>query len=126
MRFQIYSGETPIGQSDLDKIDSSMGIATGKFLPTENYKNVQPVFHLYIEATIDAAGQSLEKQEMIGRYYQERDNLHLTVRVPNGETVPVQWVHVEDFSAELDEISVTVAVRDYQTFSRYFDQETMP
>ena len=103
-----------------------MGIATGDFQPSEDYKDIQPVFRLYIEATVNTADQSPEKAEMINRYYQERDNLHLTVRVPNGETVPVQWVHVEDFSAELEEINVTVAARDWQTFSRYFEeQETM-
>ena len=118
MRFQIYSGETMIGQSDLDKLDPSMGIASGDFLPSESYKNVQPILHLYVEATANTIDRD---SEMLDRYYQERDNLYLSVKVPNGGTVPVQWVHIEDFSEELDEIAITVVARDHQVFGQYFE-----
>jgi len=118
MRFQIYSRETMIGQSNLDQLDPPMGIASGKFVPSADYKDVQPVFRLYVEATTNASGQA---SEMLKRYYQEQDRLQLTVRLPDGEGVPVQWVHIEDFSAELGEIQATVVASDGETFSHYFE-----
>ena len=120
MRFQIYSGETRIGQSELDRLDPPMGIASGDFLPTEDYKDVQSVFRLYIEATINTNDPPL-----LARYYRERDALQLTVRLPQGQVIPLQCVHIEDFSAELEEITITVAAYDSHTFSHYFEQETM-
>ena len=92
--------------------------SSGDFLPSENYHMVQPVFRLYAEAT--ANGVSLSS-ELFEQYYRERDGLDLTVRLSSGEVVPMQCVHVEDFSVELGEMQITVAVADWQTFVRYFE-----
>ena len=58
---------------------------------------------------------------MLERYYRERDSLDLMVKLPDGKVVPTQFVHVEDFSVELGEMGVTIAVPDSQTFAQYFE-----
>jgi len=118
MNFQIYSGAVLIGSCDLDSLDPPMGIASGDFHPSAEYHRVHPVFRLYIEATVNGAISNSEKLE---RYYQERDDLDLTVRLPGGEVVPMQCVHIEDFLEELGEVGVTIAVPDSQTFAQYFE-----
>ena len=119
MRFQIFSGDTIIGSSDLDRLDPPMGIASGDFLPSENYHMVQPVFQLYAEATVNQASQELGLFE---QYYRERDNLSLTIRLASGEIVPVQVVHIQDFSVEFGEMEVTIAtIPDTPTFGQYFE-----
>ena len=118
MRFQIHGGETLIGSSDLDSLDPPMGIASGDFLPSAEYHRVQPVFRLYVEASVNGVSQDWGALE---RYDRERDGLDLTVRLPGGEVVPTQFVYIEDFSVELGEVGVTIAVPDSQTFAQYFE-----
>ena len=120
MIFQIYSGPKVIGSSDLDRLDPPMGIASGDFLPSENYYRVQPVFRLYAE---DASSGAYQSSEVLERYYRERDGLDLTVRLTGGEIVPVQWVHIEDFSVELGEMQITVVAADWQTFVQYSESQ---
>ncbi len=96
-----------------------MGIASGDFLPSENYPLVQPVFRLYAEASINDAGRDSGPFE---HYYQERDKLGLTIRLASGEIVPVQVIHIQDFSVELGEMEVTIAtIPDTPTFGQYFE-----
>ena len=121
MRFQIHSGETVIGSSDLDSLDPPMGTASGDFLPSAEYHGVRPIFRLYTDATVAALDGGSHDPEVYDRYYRERDGLDLTVRLPGGEVVPTQFVHIEDFSVELGEVSVTIAVPDSQTFAQYFE-----
>ena len=115
MRFQIFSRDLLIGSSDMEVLDPPMGIASGLFLPAEGYQSVQSVFLIYSEALFSAADHDPE----ITRYYRERDALSLTVRLDNGEAVPVQCVHIEDFSVELEEIGVTIALFDSPTFEQF-------
>ena len=61
---------------------------------------------------------------MLQRYYRERDALNLTVRFENGKVVPLQCVHIQDFSVELGEIEVMVAASDSHTFDQYFESDT--
>jgi len=122
MRFQIHSGETVIGSSDLDSLDPPMGTASGDFLPSAEYRRVQPVFRLFAEATRKAIVNGVSQDSgALERYHRERDGLDLTVRLPGGEVVPTQFVHIEDFSVELGEVGVTIAVPDSQTFAQYFE-----
>lgn len=122
MRFQIYSGERLIGRSNLDKLDPPMGIARGDFLPSEDYHTVQPVFLLYAEASVEAIVNGVSQDSgAFERYYRGCDSLDLTVRLPDGEVVPTQWIHIEDFSVELGEMHITMAIPDWQTFARYFE-----
>jgi len=58
---------------------------------------------------------------MFEGYYWERDSLDLTVRLSSGEVVPIQWVHIEDFSVELGKMQITMAVPNRQTFVQYFE-----
>ena len=55
------------------------------------------------------------------RYDWERDGLDMAVRLPGGEVAPTQFVYIEDFSVELGEMGVTIAVPDSQTFAQYFE-----
>ena len=122
MRFQIHSGETVTGSSDLDSLDPQMGTASGDFLPSAEYRRVQPVFRLFAEATGKAIVNGVSQDSgALERYHRERDGLDLTVRLPGGEVVPTQFVHIEDFSVELGEVGVTIAVPDSQTFAQYFE-----
>ena len=96
-----------------------MGIASGDFLPSENYPKVQPVFRLYTEASINEAGRN---SGLFEHYYRERDKLGLTIRLASGEIIPVQVVHIQDFSVELGEMEVTIAtIPDTPTFGQYFE-----
>jgi len=95
-----------------------LGIASDDFLPSKDYHMVQPIFRIYIEATVNGASHD---SEMLERYYRERDSLDLTVRLPDGEVISTQFVHIEDLSVELGEMGVTIAVPDRQTFVQYFE-----
>jgi len=121
MRFQIYSGDRFIGSSDLDMLDPPMGIASGDFLPSEDYHMVQSVFRLYAEATVNKVNEVSQDSRLFERYYRERDSLDLTVRLLSEEVVPMQCVHIEDFSAEFGEMQITIAVPNRQTFVQYFE-----
>ena len=120
MRFQIFSRDLLIGSSDMEYLDPPMGIASGAFLPAPSYQSVQAVFRVYSEAGVSAADQD---EEMLERYYRERDALNLTVQLGDGKAIPVQCVHIDDFSVELDEISVTIIMSDSLAFDQFFGDQ---
>lgn len=118
MKFRILSGDTIIGESDFTGLDPSMGVALGVFVPSPDYKNVQPVFRLYVEAE---AGRTDLDEARFEEYYRARDALDLSVINAAGERVPNTCVHITDFSEDLGEMEVTVYVADSPTFERYFE-----
>lgn len=41
MKSKIYSNRKLIGTSELEITDESMGVVSGKFIPNENYNDIQ-------------------------------------------------------------------------------------
>jgi len=90
-RFQIFSGFTLVGYSDLELGDAPMGVAAGEFLPTDAYLAIQP-------AVIAARTGS-------------QMHLSLTARSATGLVLPAQGgVHILDYSSELGTTGLEVSV----------------
>lgn len=90
-RFEIYSGSTLVGWSELERGDPPMGCAEGRFLPSPHYTFIQA-------AVVSSAGG-------------DQSALRLSVRLAEtGEVLDfVGGVRLLDFSAELgaDEMEVS-------------------
>lgn len=85
---EVCLGGVVIGTTT-DVAYDSMGVLFGAFHPTAAYTTVQSVFFRF------ADGET-------ARYYRERDALDLSARVqPGGHALPVDVVHIVDFSREL-------------------------
>lgn len=103
-RFEIYSGPTLIGWSELERGDPPMGCADGRFLPSPHYTSIQ--------AAVVSSGGS------------EQSALHLSVRLAEtGEVLElVGGVSLLDFSAELgaDEMEVSALGLAYPRYGELF------
>src|SRR5688572_29894338 len=117
MTFRILNGDKIIGKSDFEVLDASMGVAQGVFVPSLDYREVQPVFRLYAQAGISMADQDDAK---LSEYYRARDGLDLSVTSPDGEQIPTDCIHITDYSEEIGEMEVAVIVADSESFDRYF------
>lgn len=40
--FEIFAGDTPVGHSSLEYGDPSMGVAFGKYVAADSYRQIQP------------------------------------------------------------------------------------
>ncbi|WP_303830662.1 hypothetical protein [Asticcacaulis taihuensis] len=99
MKVDILSEGAVIGQSILDCVDPSMGVATGRFEPTIYYLSQK---HARI---IDG---------------QERECPQLIVRSHDFGDINCEGVGIEDFSSTLAEIEVTVLGIGYPDYETYF------
>jgi len=95
--FRILCDGVEIGTMLLEERDEAMGTANGTFVPSPAYARVRPIFRLFADAQRDTGPSD---QEMIARYYRERDKLDLTVTGPDGRLVPTSVVHIADFADE--------------------------
>ena len=104
-RFNILSGSTLIGYSELEFGDPPMGVAFGKFLPSPAYATIQ-------EAVIASNEGS-------------QGHLCLSAQKVEGEVLlPETGVRILDFSAELDpdEIEVSVVGIGYPLYGELFPE----
>lgn len=85
----IVNGEL-IGEVEAPRTYEAMGMTSGPFTPYRAYETVQPIFRLF--TTTDNRQQ----------YYRERDALNLSVVTHDGCAVPTNWVHIIDYSEEMD------------------------
>lgn len=91
-RFEIYSGLSLIGWSELELGDPPMGVALGRFLPAPGYAAIQAV-------VAAASGGPLP------------DDLQLSIREVNGSVLPVSGgVHIADCSSELGSEGLEVSI----------------
>jgi hypothetical protein len=81
-RFEVLSGSTLVGYSELEAGDPPMGVALGRFIPLLAYDSIKSA----VVATSEA----------------DQSNLHLSVCLADGSVLPAQGgVQIVDFSAEL-------------------------
>lgn len=102
MDYLIIHNKEAIGKVVEPQADVSMGVVCGAFVPFPTYEGVQPVFRIFAEAV----GTKLADSNQIGqvkleRYYQERDDLDLSVTTMTGLPVKTLWIHIVDFSKNL-------------------------
>ncbi|MCG9697059.1 hypothetical protein [Shewanella sp. Isolate11] len=95
MKYKIKTSDLIIGSTNLENVDSSMGIAHGIFLPEKDYGKVQDVFQLFIS-------------EHFEEYYKSRDNLNLELIDEDGNTILTDCIHIEDYLAKFDEATIEI------------------
>jgi hypothetical protein len=105
MRFQVFHRRVAIAESELDRLDPSMGIANGTFVPTTQFSAAADSFSLRDEQ--DGARELTSDLEL---------------RTSSGDLVPTEWIRLDDFSAVLgnEGYEVTVCADSSETFQRYF------
>jgi hypothetical protein len=104
-RFEIWSGTTLIGDSDLESHDDGMNVRVGCFRPRPGYSGVRSVFKLY-SAAVDLTGEAAKSA--LAHYFEMRDQLGLTVREPGGAELPAGSVHINDLAEAMDELEIEV------------------
>ena len=115
-RFEVYSGGTLVGHSELESGDSPMGVAFGKFLPLPAYDLIRAFTIAHVEQR-ECASQT---------------HLQLIVRDHEGrELNSCEGVKIFDYSAELgsdglavgpDFIEIYVIVIDRPLYEEVFPQ----
>lgn len=89
--FEVLSGSTLIGHSELEAGDPPMGVAFGRFIPLPAYDSIKSI----VIATSEG----------------EQSHLYLSVRLANGSALPAQGgVQLTDLSAELGPEGLQVSV----------------
>ncbi|MCK9688154.1 hypothetical protein [Scleromatobacter humisilvae] len=104
MSFAVFAGDTLVGHSELELGDPPMGVAFGKFIPTEGYQLIRH------ECRTNHADQSA---------------LALKVKTPAGEWIPCAGVGVLDDSDHADPgdepyVEATVLGIPYLVYSELF------
>jgi hypothetical protein len=90
-RFEVYSGDTLIGWSELESGDPPMGVAFGRFMPGPEYQRIQP--------------------RVVAGPHQHQSDLALSVRTLAGSVLlATGGVHITDHSAELGPEGIEVSV----------------
>ncbi len=90
-KFEIYSGESLIGWSELECGDPPMGVAFGKFVPAPGYEAIRSI--------------------VVASNGKDESALRLSARLLDGTVVEaVGGVHIEDHSDEAGEDGREVAV----------------
>jgi hypothetical protein len=98
-KFTVKMRDVTIGWSDLEARDRGMGAASGEFRRGPGYELVQPVFRLFAEAHGEAPGHQVD-QAKLARYYAARDRLRLSLHADDGTAVPIEFVHIVDYTVE--------------------------
>jgi len=93
-----------IGSSGLEYGDLSMGMVHGEFVPSSEYDDVKSIFLLFTD----------EKHD---EYYKKRDDLNLTLQDESGKNIPTEWIHIEDYLSENDEIRVEICLLNPELWS---------
>lgn len=104
-KFDIYSGESLIGWSQLEYGDPPMGVAFGKFVPAPGYEAIRSI--------------------VASLYGKDDSALRLSARLPDGTALEaLGGVHVEDVSDEYGEEGreVTVLGVTYPSYEVLFPE----
>lgn len=81
-RFEVLSGSTLVGHSELEAGDPPMGVAVGRFVPLPAYESIRSM--------------------VVASAEKDQSQLELSVRLAGGPVLPTQGgVQLIDFSAEL-------------------------
>ncbi len=100
MRFEVLSGLSIIGHTELECGDPPMGVAEGIFYPLAAYTNIQT--------------------DVVATRESSQDHLNITIRLIGGETVIPIFIKIEDYSQELDEIWIAACGIDHVQYERLF------
>lgn len=106
-QYRVLCNGALIGTSALESRDPGMGTATGRFVPTEAYRRVRPIFLLFAQAQRDTGSPD---QRLLDEYYRSRDALALSVFAETGVAVPTTLVHIADFMDDVDETACEIEV----------------
>jgi hypothetical protein len=100
MDYQVFYGPTPIGDTNLEYTDPTMGVAHGPFSPSSSYGAVRDVFRLFTRAIRSPTEQ--QRATELEQYYNARDRLGLTLRQRDGTPVPTSAIHIIDPTDDTD------------------------
>ncbi|WP_444907560.1 hypothetical protein ACJJIR_05325 [Microbulbifer sp. SSSA008] len=104
MNYYILSKDFYIGQSRLEHADLGVGMVHGRFIQGPDYQKVKSVFKLFASEQYD-------------EYYQKRDGLELMLQDESGNKISTDFIHIEDYSPEFEEISVEVKLVNGQSWA---------
>ena len=100
--FRVMQGDREVGRSRLQALDDGMAIATGRFIPSPGYKEVESLFRRLSDA--------IEARFVAPELYEERDALGLRLLGPGDVSIPTEVITVYDFGDALDrELEVKLA-----------------
>jgi hypothetical protein len=102
-----------LGHSELLDRDERLGVAAGAFVPGPGYRQVQPIFRLFVTSNAESSAQPTDEQ-MLARYYAAREALGLRLLDPRGREIGTRSIHIVDYSVELgaDALEIEVAIDD--------------
>lgn len=92
--FRVVLGTRELGRSPLEALDSGMAIATGTFLPSVGYSDVESLFRRLSDA--------IEARSVPPELYDARDALGLRLVGPDDFPIPTVAITVYDFGDALD------------------------
>jgi hypothetical protein len=124
MRFLFFYFDTLIGYSNLEIPDPSMGVVFGKFIPTEGYKLIEAFYrhrsHFLSDNRVSTSDQSIEKKLALLHRQSQEIYQHITLRTPEGDIVPFNFLDIHDYSDELpDERQIDVYFKEYEVYRKY-------
>jgi hypothetical protein len=83
MTIQIYSGETHVGDMSMEGVDEGMGVGTGSFHPSANYREIR--------AQVVAAANARHQRR-------PAEGPPLAARTATGETIITGFIQIDDFA----------------------------
>lgn len=100
--FCVYSKQVQIGYSNLEMGDPPMGVAFGRFVPSDEYRNIQAL--------------------VIACREQTQEHFEFSVFQPNGALLPNIGINIQDFSPELgpEEIEMAIMGIPYPLYQELF------
>jgi hypothetical protein len=89
-RFEVYSGNTLVGWSDLESVDRSMATAFGILVTAEGYARI--------------------RDQAISLRDTDQSELGLNVRLTSGMSVCCDFTHVADYSKDIAVDGIEISV----------------
>ena len=118
MRHTLKLHGVVIGWSELEEIEPEVGRAHGHFRPGIGYDLVQPVFRLFAEA-VPRAGQAVQDEAKLARYYKSRDALHLELFDFAGRRILTSAIHIVDYTSDdAGKCELDVLISDVEYWER--------
>jgi hypothetical protein len=98
LRYAILCNGEIIGHSELEDREPDLGLASGRFEPTDAYPPVAHVFRLFAEAQADGENESVPAK--LAAYEEARAGLVLEVREAGGRVLAGAGVSITDVAGE--------------------------
>lgn len=108
-KFQIYSHEQLIGESDLEFSDPALNVYSGYFHAALRYDDIRSVFKMFSLA-LSLTGN--EQAIQLERYYRARDDLALRAKFRGDKILATNWIHIVDLNTDLDELQVEISLSE--------------